>query len=171
MTNRENFQSWFAGFLRPLCDNPAAGFIVTLVSFPLLERYLRQAARSEPNSPRFIVELRRVFHELLSDVDARAFWTTYRHGLLHNVTMFRETHGLTHDCPHAIEIQSDGKVWLNPALFSRRVVETIEGDFATFEGGSPPLPSVYYGRAPLSDSGSSYYRGTGTPPGQGAGKR
>lgn len=93
MTNRENFQSWFAGFLRPLWDNRAAGFIVTLVSFPLLERYLRQAAGSEPNSPRFIADLRRVFPELLSDADARAFWTTYRHGLLHNVTMSRYTLG------------------------------------------------------------------------------
>jgi hypothetical protein len=108
----------------------------------------------------------RVLPELQTAGTAQAFWTTYRHGLLHNVAMSKETHGLTHDSP-IVQVEANGKVWLNPVSFSARVLETIEADFDVFESGGP-LPTVnIYGR--VTDQGGglpNYYLGTGMPPGQ-----
>jgi hypothetical protein len=106
----------------------------------------------------------KVFPELVSVEVAEKFWTTYRHGLLHNVTMSRESHGLTHESA-AVQIEPNNKVWLNPVLFAARVLETIERDFETFERG-PPLPTVnIYGRVPEPIGGvPNYYLGTGSPP-------
>ena len=106
-------------------------------------------------------------HELGNSNVAQTFWTTYRHGLLHNVTMSRETHGITHDSLKIVDVESSGKIWLNPVLFSERVLCTIENDFPTFEGGSPALPTVsIYPRVPEHPGAPYYYLGTGTPPGQ-----
>jgi len=167
VTNRDNFRIWFADYIRLLAADRNAGFLIAMVSFPLLERYLRQLTNAEPKSPSFVAGLLKVLPELQTAGTAQAFWTTYRHGLLHNVTMSRETHGLTHDS-RLIDIQSNGKVWLNPVQFSERVLATIEADFATFERGNP-LPTVnIYGRIPDQSGTPNYYLGTGTPPGQGS---
>lgn len=166
MTNRQNFDIWFGAKIRRLSSDREAGFIVAIVTFPLLERYLRQLTRAEPKERRFTEGLLRLFPELETVEAAERFWTTYRHGLLHNVTMSRETHGLTHDSA-AVQIDPNGKVWLNPASFSERVLFTIENDFGTFERGQP-LPSVYeYGRVPNLGGTPDYYLGTGMPSRQG----
>ena len=163
MTNRDNFRAWFAAQIRKLAPDRDAGFLIAIVSFPLLERYVRQLTNAEPKSGRFIVGLLQVFPELQTVESAQTFWTTYRHGLLHNVTMSRESHGLTHDS-RIVEVQSDGKVWLNPVLFAERILERIETDFETFERGNP-LPTVsIYGRIPEHDGAPNYYLGTATPP-------
>ena len=165
MNDRENFETWFAGYIRSLAADRNAGFLVAMVSFPLLERYLRQKTNAVPKSPHFVAGLLELLPELHSIASAREFWNTYRHGLLHNVTMSRESHGLTHDSP-IVEIESNGKVWLNPVLFSERILCAIEADFSTFQRGSP-LPSVnIYGRVPQQPGGSNYYLGTGSPPAQ-----
>jgi hypothetical protein len=167
MTNRENFRVWFAHYIRSLAGERNAGFLIVLVSFPLLERYLRQLTNAEPKSPKFIAGVLKVLPELGTVSAAQTFWTTYRHGLLHNVTMSSETHGLTHDSP-IVDIQPSGKIWLNPVLFSQRVLSTIESDFATFEGGAPALPIVnIHEVAPGCPGAPNFYLGTGAPPGQG----
>jgi hypothetical protein len=166
VTNRDNFRTWFAAQFRKLSDDHDAGFIMAMAAFPLLERYLRQSTKSEPKSPRFIAGLLKVFPELASIGAAQTFWTTYRHGLLHNVTMSRESHGLTHESA-AVQIDANHKVWLNPVLFAERVVALIEADFHTFESGEP-LPTVnVYGRVPEHSGAPNYYLGTGMPPRQG----
>ncbi len=163
MTNKDNFRLWFADQIRALAQDRNAGFIIAMVSFPLLERYLRQLTNAEPKSPKFIVGLLKVLPELSTAGTAQAFWTTYRHGLLHTVAMSRETHGLTHDS-RIVDVEPSGKVWLNPVLFSERVLSTIEADFSTFESGGA-LPSVnIYGRVPEQAGTPNYYLGTGTPP-------
>ncbi len=163
MTHQENFRNWFADHIRALAPDRNAGFILALVSFPLLERYLRQKTKAEPKHPRFIAGLLEILPELQTPAIAQTFWTTYRHGLLHNVAMSRETHGLTHDS-RIVEIESTGKVWLNPVLFASRVLEAIETDFHTFESGHD-LPTVnIYGRVPEQPSAPNYYLGTGSPP-------
>jgi hypothetical protein len=35
MTNRDNFQSWFADYIRSLGKDRNGGFLITIVSFPL----------------------------------------------------------------------------------------------------------------------------------------
>ena len=43
MTEDENyFRKWFVDVLEPLRDKGDAGFVFAVVSFPLLERYLRE---------------------------------------------------------------------------------------------------------------------------------
>jgi hypothetical protein len=166
MTNRDNFRIWFADYIRSLASDRNAGFLITIVSFPLLERYVRQMTKAEPRSPKFTAGVLKVFPELKNESAAHAFWTTYRHGLLHNVTMSKETHGLTHDRP-IVDIQPGGKVWLNPVLFADRVLSTIENDFLTFEAGTPALPVVnVYGRVPEHPGAPNQYQGTSTPPGK-----
>jgi|SRR5471030_1474556 len=157
MTNQENFQSWFASNIRKMAADRSAGFIVAMVCFPLLERYLRQLTKAEPKSPKFIAALLRLIPELESIENAKTFWIVYRHGLLHDITMSRETHGLTHDSK-IVEMRTDSKVWLNPEIFSERVLTIIEKDFDIFESGSPlPTVSVY----PIIEADpTSYYNGT-----------
>jgi hypothetical protein len=171
MSNRENFDKWFADYIRSLARDPNAGFLLTMVSFPLLERYLRQHTNAVPKSPSFIKGLLKLFPELQSDAVAQSFWTIYRHGLLHNVTMSRESHGLTLDSPRAVEVQADGKVWLNPVLFAERVVATIDRDFETFERGQPLSTVNVYGIAPGPHGSPSSYVGTGLPPSPGTGSK
>jgi hypothetical protein len=161
--DRNNFESWFGSPLGALKGNRDAGFVVAMVAFPLLERYLKQKTREEPNTPRFNRELLTVLPELQSEADAKLFWSIYRHGLLHNVALSRKTHGLSHDKP-IVEVSSDGKVWLNPDLFAERVLDIIRADFNTFVQGVP-LPQVYPPQ-PQSVFGSvSWYQGTAMPPG------
>lgn len=168
MTNRENFRNWFADYIRALAKERNAGFPITILSFPLLERYLRELTKAEPKSPRFIEGLMKVIPELRTEKEARTFWTEYRHGLLHNVTMSSDSHGLTHDTNTVVDVQPGGKVWLNPVRFSERVLSTIENDFPTFEGGTSALPAVNrYGRVPEYPGAPDYYLGTSTPPGRG----
>lgn len=163
MTNRDNFRSWFTAQFLKLSPDREAGFIIAMASFPLLERYLRRSTKSAPKTPRFIAGLLKTFPELGSPEAAHAFWTTYRHGLLHNVTMSRESHGLTHESA-AVQIDANKKVWLNPVLFAEKVIATIEADFETFESGDS-LPTVnIYGRVPEQIGVPSYYLGTGMPP-------
>jgi hypothetical protein len=162
VTNRENFSAWFAHYLRVLAPERNAGFLIAMVSFPLFERYLRAKSGTEPNSNKFKAELVKLIPELKTLDNAQTFWSTYRHGLLNNVTMSRLTHGLTHDSA-IVDIANDGKVWLNPALFSERVLGAIEADFETFERGSP-LPVVNeYGRPPDHTESDRYYLGTAAP--------
>jgi hypothetical protein len=51
---------------------------------------------------------------------------------------------LSHD-KKMVSIESDGSFWIHPVLFSKHVVQTIEIDFAVFEGttaSQSPLPKV-----------------------------
>lgn len=163
MPARDNFRAWFSTQIQKLIPDRNAGFVIAMITFPLLERYLRRQTGAEPKSPLFVAGLLKVLPELGTSKTAKKFWSNYRHGLLHNVTMSQESHGLTHDT-EIVKTETNGKVWLNPILFAQRVLDTIEADFETFEGGQP-LPKVtVYGTRPQSDGTSILYMGTSTPP-------
>jgi len=161
--NRSNFEAWFGSQLAALAGNRHAGFVVTMVAFPLLERYLKQSSRAEPNSEPFNDALLRVLPELQTRSNANLFWSIYRHGLLHNVALSKETHGLSHNKP-TVEIWPNGQVWLNPDLFAERVLGVIRSDFGTFEKGVS-LPTV--SALPVQGIPGAYtpYLGTGMPSG------
>ncbi len=40
--NLNNFRSWYSNILHDLYSKQDAGFIILMISFPLLERYLRE---------------------------------------------------------------------------------------------------------------------------------
>jgi len=162
-SSRENFESWFGEPLARLMADENAGFIVVMVAFPLLERYVRSKSKCEPNTPRFNQALLRVLPELQDETNANLFWAIFRHGILHNVALSRETHGLSHTKP-IVEIWPNAKVWMNPNLFATRVLETIRSDFSSFEGGVPlPQPQQVFEGMPGTPSYVSYW-GTAMPP-------
>lgn len=163
MSGREDFESWYGQPLAQLMKNEHAGFPIVMIAFPLLERLLRQQSRSEPNTPLFNRSLVAVIPELQSEDHANLFWAVFRHGLLHNVALSRETHGLSHSKP-IVEVWPNGKVWLNPNLFAERVLTTVRENFAVFEQGMPlPKAALFADFAPSYQPGSNFV-GTRVPP-------
>lgn len=165
-SSRENFELWFGKPLTTLMADKHSGFAVVMIAFPILERYLRAISKAEPNSPPFNQALLSVLPELADAKNANLFWAIYRHGILHNVALSRETHGLSHTKP-VVEVWPNGKVWMNPTLFATRVLDTIRKDFSRFEVGVPlPQPQQVFEGTPGTPSYTSYM-GTGMPPGVG----
>ncbi len=145
--HRANFDAWYKGVVDLLYPQRDAGFAILLITFPLLERYLRQRTgltSDQTLTDEFYNHLTQLFPELKTSAIAKSFWQVYRNGLLHEIALSRQTHKgtvlptgwVSHDKP-LITIEVDGSMWLNPVEFSQRVVATIEADFATFEGASP----------------------------------
>lgn len=88
-THRDNFDSWYKKMLELLYPHRDAGFPILLITFPLLERYLRQKtglASDEKLSDGFFDELTQIFPVLTSRVRARNLWQIYRNGLVHEIT-------------------------------------------------------------------------------------
>lgn len=133
--NLRNFEAWFGAPLAALSEDDDNSFILVMVTFPLLERYIRELSRSEPKTQPFNLALLQVLPELQTEQAAKNFWSMYRDGLLHKVTLSRERHGLSYKKP-VVEPWPNGDFWLNPRLFAERVVNTIRADFATFERGA-----------------------------------
>jgi len=143
--NYKNFKAWYVKVLQRLYDNRDAGFIILMVAFPLLERYLREKSRvyqGKLNSS-FYSELTAVLPELRDQRTAQGFWNAYRNGLLHQVTISsRNQQGnkinrwkLTHDIGEDILYQhSNGDFFVHPVNFAKKVINVIENDFPTFEG-------------------------------------
>src|SRR5258708_4873083 len=58
--DRQNFEAWYAAILEKLYPIRDAGFIIATITFPLLERYVRQKIQlpaDQPLNARFDVEL------------------------------------------------------------------------------------------------------------------
>ena len=154
-TNHDNFHSWYTSVLIKLFPDRDAGFVILMAVFPLLERYLRHKSgltSRDDLTDGFMDSLRALFPELPDRSVCRHFWQVYRNGLLHEVTLSRESrHGtpmpvgwISHDRP-IVSIDPDTSLWVNPVLFAQRVLSTIDADFATFEGppsGRSKLPTV-----------------------------
>jgi hypothetical protein len=95
--------------------------------------------------------------------NASLFWAVYGHGILHNVALSRETHGLSHIKP-VVEVWPNRQVWMNPNLFPNRVLENIGHDFQPFEAGVP-LPQVQQVfEGTHGTPAYTSYRSTGMPP-------
>src|SRR5665213_484930 len=91
-THLHNFRCWYSGILDSLYTNGNAGFVILMVAFPLLERYLREMSGVNEGelTDRFYDELRRVFPVIPDNSIARQFWQVYRNGLLHQVTLSQQ---------------------------------------------------------------------------------
>jgi len=153
--HKKNFDVWYKAILEDLYSNRNAGFVILMVAFPLLERYLREKSgvHDENLNNSFYNELSSVFPELKSAKDANYFWNVYRNGLLHQVTFSQKNRqgikmpdGWVSNDVTTISIDNNGNFWVHPSEFAKRIIDTIEKDFSTFEGqNSPnyPLPSVH----------------------------
>ncbi len=157
-THVQNFKCWYPDILGGLYTNGHAGFVILMVAFPLLERYLREKSGVHEGSlnsqkNQFYTELRRVFPTLPDDSKAAQFWQVYRNGLLHQVTLSQKNwkglqvpDGWVSKHSQAVEIDSSGDFWVHPVEFAKAVIQTIEADFTTFEGQhsvNHPLPVAH----------------------------
>jgi len=150
-SNLENFTKWYVHPITTLRDNPDAGFIIMMVAFSLIERYLRKKlhlSESDKLSDPFHKELYSLFPELLTVKHAKEFWSIHRNGILHQTTPSEKfipakPTGYSHEIEGPVEVVSNGFL-IRPSTFIDRVLNTILGDFSTYEGGtsSPSLPVV-----------------------------
>jgi len=139
----DNFKCWYSDILTGLYTNPHAGFVILMITIPLLERYLREKSsvhEGELTDP-FYVELRRVFPTLPDISVAKQFYHVYRNGLLHQVTLSQKNRkgvqmpdGWVSRHSQVIEIDSSGDFSVHPVEFAKTVIKTIEDDFTAFEG-------------------------------------
>jgi len=150
--NYENFVKWFKEPLQGLYDNDHAGFVILMISLPILERYLRQKSEVYEGklNPNFYSAFLKMFPSVKDEGIVKRFWDVYRNGLLHQATL-KAGDTILGAAVHggAQDIEFDGNVFTVSAIkFSRIVVETIEKDFPTFEGGGSPK----HPRSQISDS-------------------
>jgi hypothetical protein len=151
-TDKENFQFWFVDVLERLHNERSAGIASLMVTLPLLERYMRLKNGLGPNDPikNGMGTLRTLFPVFTTDAHAYEFWTVYRHGFLHQATLSdvaRNGSGLpkgwlSQDLGTPVEVATDGSFRLDPVSFSRRVIKTIEADFAIFVGAGTAAPAL-----------------------------
>lgn len=155
-TDRTNFENWWARPIEDLAPDEHNGFAVLALSFPILERYLREKSGvSEGTLHRpFYDELHAVFPELDNSGRAKEFWHAYRNGLLHQSTFSKRTQNgtavpaawITPGQVEVVEFDSSAPCFrVNAAAFAERVLATVRGDFDKFAGSSSPdhpLPTV-----------------------------
>ncbi len=155
-THVQNFKCWFSDILDGLYANGNAGFVILMVAFPLLERYLREKSGVNEGAKltdQSYDELRNVFPALRDKAVARQFWHVCRNGLLHQVTFSQKNWSgskmpdvwLTRQV-ELLTIDPSGNFRVNPVEFARTVIRTIESDFTTFEGQhsvNHTLPVIY----------------------------
>jgi hypothetical protein len=153
----DNFRSWFVRPLEVLYSMPDTGFPISMIAFPLLERYLRQKLNISQYvnlaDEKVYVELHKIFQELGSSERAKQFWHVFRNGILHQVTLLEKKKvrdevillpgGCMRSDIECLRVQPDGYFYSNPIGFAKRVIQRIEADFATYQGDEPPLTSVW----------------------------
>ena len=157
----DNFKLWYSDVIESLYMNQNAGFPILMLTFPLLERYLRSKSTlsyKDTLNSHFYDQLLKLFPELKDNTTASLFWNIYRNGILHQATLSEKDRkgnmmpggGLSGDVKGSIKIESDGCFYVNPVEFAKKVIDTINNDFPTFESVSvsPPLATV-----PISTDG------------------
>ena len=151
MTKKE-FNDWYVSVLTDLYVKQA-GFPILLISFPILERYLRQVSgvgESRLND-QFYVTLKDMFGSLINRNIAKQFWHIYRNGLLHQVTFSQRNQRDEELTPACITfdqeqpIQYKNKIFsVNPISFSERVIQCVSSDYEEMTGeNSPNHPGPY----------------------------
>jgi hypothetical protein len=144
--HKDNFNLWFRKVIENIYENENAGFPLLMLTFPLLERYLRSKSEifdSPTLGEPFFKALLNLFPVLRNTEIARKFWQVYRNGILHQATLSQRKNndikmpdgGLSGD-KNYIEIDQSGAFWVNPVEFAKRVIDTIDKDFSNFEARS-----------------------------------
>jgi hypothetical protein len=147
------FRERYVDVLTLLYPHRNAGIVIFKTALPLLERYLRQKNGLRPDQDvddRCMRTLVGLFPALPDKRTAWDFWRVYRNGFLHQATLSLKTGkgrslpagSLTHDIASAIHIEADGSFVVHPELFSKQVIQAIEGDFAVFAGAGTPAPQL-----------------------------
>ncbi len=88
--DHQHFQMWYKRILEKLYDDPHAGFPILMITFPLLERYIREKSKNheaDSLNDEFHKELIKIFPELKTTSNSKKFWKIYRHGILHQGTL------------------------------------------------------------------------------------
>ena len=164
-TNKDNFNLWFRTIIESLYKNKHAGFPILMLTFPLLERYLRsKSGVNEGNlKPSFYDELRTLFPILKDNSIAEQFWQVYRNGILHQATLSQQDRknikmpdGWLSGDKKDIEIDAGNAFWVNPVEFAKHVMNSIDKDFSYFEAASSfghPLSTTK--KAPDGSNGTS----------------
>jgi hypothetical protein len=171
-SNLKNFKTWYVQVLEGLYENRDAGIVILMIVLPLLERYLRRkhrVAEGKKLNTTAMVGLCAMFPALQTAKQAQLFWDVFRNGFLHHATVSRSKKGvalpggfLTHDIAEPIRVGLDRRITVNPVAFSKTVLGTILGDFATFEADAPPLPQVVR-LDPITIPSTYVGTGTGRP--------
>jgi len=164
----ENFNSWFVGVLDKLYQPPEAGFPILLITFPILERYMRCRAKVFPPKPlddNCMKELLTIFPDLGTRDESRKFWNVYRNGLLHTLTFSEKDRGglalpvggVSGDIPGIIMREGENFL-IHPKKFSQKVVSEVVANFETFKEDPKDissLPKVILMQFGVSTSGSA----------------
>jgi hypothetical protein len=166
-SNKETFKLWFSDIIKYLAKNEGAGFSILMITFPLLERYLRSKSNLsaiDPLNSHFYDELLNSFPELNNN--AVKFWNVYRHGILHVATFSKQNRkrdempngGVSRDIKEIIKIDSNGNFCVNPVQFAERVINIIENEFSIFEAlGVSGIPNI----ATVQTNSEGYYETSG----------
>jgi hypothetical protein len=170
MDDRKNFETWFVGPLERLYPEVEQfGFIIVMVTLPLLERYLRQKKNlgTEGYNKKFFGALEELFPDLLGQTET--FWKPCRNGLLHRGTFNGPGIRLVRDMNRPIEVNRDDPAnivfHLDPVAFAQKVLATITGDFEVYATSlTSPLPAVFQLNEIQGNSSSVPLWGTGLPP-------
>jgi hypothetical protein len=145
------FHRWFSNILQELETGypQDAGAALLMISFPLLDSYVRKKCRIKDGRLRgkdvdtFFAYLCHddLFPELRDGKAASKFWGVFRDGLLHLARLKGTTDNWrVDDSSAAVEVnrKADGSVrnfTVNPVKFARRVREKIVSDLAGFLNG------------------------------------
>ena len=76
-TDLQNFEDWYARILERLFPIRAAGFVITGIALPLLERYVRQKIRlaaSKRLTNEFHTDVLRLVPDFQNLATVKAFW-------------------------------------------------------------------------------------------------
>jgi hypothetical protein len=160
-TDRENFEAWFVRPLQSLFEREEFGFIIVMVTLPLLERYLRQKAKlhsdKKLNDTFFVA-----FEELFPlGGKAKKFWRMCRNGLLHQSTFSGRGVFIVHGQSEPLAVDHEAFFRLEPVIFAQKVLAAILSGFEDYVSMEPPLPKVFWLLAP--GVGPPMILGTGAP--------
>ena len=159
-TDRENFEAWFVQPLETLYDKEEFGFIIVMVTLPLLERYLRLKAKlpiGKPNKAFFAA-----FEKLFPlGGKASTFWWMCRNGLLHQGTFNGRGVFIVHGQSEPLAVDGAAFFLLQPVVFTQKVLAAILSSFEEYASMEPALPKVFWLLAPGAKPPTL---GTGAPP-------
>jgi hypothetical protein len=156
--DRKSFRRWIRDPVRRLLKQKQAGFALTMISFPILERLLRgksgiadRPIRSgSDDEKRFYAALTGYFPALYCSAPgtfpdvANVFWQGFRNGILHQATFSHKGFTVKKNQPPASCIfilktgiaikvnESKRLIAMDPFAFSESVVELIEADFEIY---------------------------------------
>ena len=154
----DDFRLWYVKPMVPLEANGHAGFIFVMVTFPLLERYLRGKFSIAQTQSGLTPDAYNWINQNFPEISGHAneFWSGYRHALLHQATFqaqrFDRNQGVYVSAPSPFISGHDPRTvyfdatanhfYMNPVAFYKAVIATIEGDFSSYERSSLTLPQA-----------------------------